>query len=179
MSSMVQVTGRIVGVFAILGTTLAAATLMLLAESGAFSGDGMGAMFAMGFTLMIVMVFALLVGLVVAAIGGAHAARILPDGRSAALAGGIGGAAGHLALVVALGLVLGVGLAILVPAPENESTMPVEPEESSGFDWGSVAKLAWGIIPAGVTGAGTGALLFQRPAPRRLTPEPAPLVAQA
>ena len=120
---------RIVGLFATVGGGLGAATMLFLFAIGFFSAsdaeslEDIGQAFVGVIAIAAVLIFALLIGVVLAAVSGMYAARRAADVASAVRAGGMGSAAGHVALVVVLGIFLLSGVALF----DATSSQPATP----------------------------------------------------
>lgn len=171
-----QVILRSVGAFGVLGATLGIGALIMLGSNGAFDEGGatsLQAALALGMTLIV----APFVALAVAFVAGAHAARILPDRSSSALAAGAGAGVGHLAMLLVLFVVLGIGFAVFMPAPDASQQPFGAQAEPTAVDWSQFGALAWGALMSLVAGAASAALFHQRPAPRRAAAQATTMVA--
>jgi hypothetical protein len=165
------------------------ATGALTPEESQGIGEAFGAAFASAIAITGVLAFALLIGVVLAAIGGMHAAAAIPTRSPAAVAAAISGAVGHVVMILVLGATLIMGMGILSAAGETEESpaeavesqedvelceelfgpgspecQPQEEEaEGSGatLDAKLIAQLGLGLIPAGLVGALTAAIMFR------------------
>lgn len=135
-----SVTGRVVGVFAIIGFGLGFAALLFLWATDYFEagGDDFGSAIFGGLALGAVTVFALLSGIIVAALGGLHAAHSARNRDRAVTSAFVAGLAGHIVMIAVLGGLMAGGLAALSPEgsePEGarETTAPVDAECAQTF----------------------------------------------
>lgn len=154
--------GKLVGVFAVLGLGIGIGALMVLGVMGVFSDSAdIGSAFAAAFVLVAVLVFAILSGLVVATITSGHVARKARSRAQAAGLGAISAALGHVALIATLVITLFVGMAMLANQTEPTSTGNGSNDDSGPVDYAPYFKSLFGIVPAGIVGGATAALLWE------------------
>jgi hypothetical protein len=184
--------GQIVGMFSAVGGGLAVASLLFLWATDFFTpvsnAEDFGRALTGAVSLGGVFIFAILIGVVLAAVGGLIAANASSSrGRTIEVAA-IGAVLGHLGLVVVLGVLLFLGMELLTEEEAQSTTVetrsaqeiadcvetfgadseicqPPVVEESGSDELASVegmVPLLVGLVPAGVVGALSGAILFRR-----------------
>lgn len=186
-----SVAGRLIGVSAVIGAALGIATILFLLLTGFFDAsqnlDDIGAAVFGGVLVIGVVAFGLLIGIVLAGIGGVTAARVSADATHARIAGALGGALGHLALVLTLGVVLALGFLIFQGGGSAEPRASASPDPDCvqifGADsevcrqqqeppvggepavpWENIVQALAGLVPAGLAGGGAATVMFRREA---------------
>lgn len=165
---------RITGVFASLWFGLALSALIFLWGIDAFGGpDGsMGAAIMLVITLIATYLFATFAGLIVASVGGVRSASTMGTREDAVKAAGVGGAAGYLALILTLTVTLALGFAIAMPGSDGEADAGEDFSAETGTpDPALLGKLLLALVPSGVVGALTAALLAPPAATAREEPQ--------